>query len=98
MIFYNILSFIIFEINISFSLYTRNSKIKYFMLIGIFALVKSVSLGFFYSVYTFSGTFIFMVPLVFISLIIITFPKLDYWRFILGVNMLFSDNSYAWMA
>jgi len=54
----------------------RKSKIKWFTLIGVFALVKSVLLGFIYSVYTFSGAFTFMVALLLISLIFITFSKL----------------------
>jgi len=54
----------------------RKSKIRWFALIGLFALVKSVLLGFIYFVYTFSGAFTFMVALLLISLIFVTFSKL----------------------
>ena len=54
----------------------RESKIKWFALIGVFTLVKSVLLGFIYFVYTFSGAFMFMVALLFISLFFITFSKI----------------------
>ena len=54
----------------------RNSKITYFLLIGGFALVKSVLLGFIYYLFTFSGAFMFMVALLLISLIFVTFFKL----------------------
>ena len=55
----------------------RSSKPKWFLLVGVFALVKSALLGFFYSVYTFSDAFTFMVALLFLSLIFITFSKLE---------------------
>jgi len=54
----------------------RKTKIKWFALIGVIALVKSVLLGFLYFVYTFSAAFTFMVALLLISLIFITFSKL----------------------
>ncbi|MCK4382907.1 MAG: hypothetical protein KAW66_06400, partial [Candidatus Lokiarchaeota archaeon] len=51
----------------------KKSKIKWFVLIGGFALVKSVLLGFIYYLFTFSGAFMFMVALLLISLIFVTF-------------------------
>jgi len=54
----------------------KKSRIKWFALIGVFALVKSGLLGFIYFVYTFSGAFTFMAALLLISLIFITFSKL----------------------
>lgn len=54
----------------------RKSKVVWFVLIGVFALVKSVLLGFIYYAFTFSGAFTFMVALLLISLIFMAFSKL----------------------